>query len=89
MCNLSCAGLRVQYDISKDPGSRVVSLEARCLRCQVPTYSSVEDEEVYNVLANSFIIGGGDKYDVIKDNVIDKVQLCEYMYKIFTLVNFL
>ena len=71
------AGARVQYDLSKDPGSRVVSVEVRCLHCSVPTYSPLDDEEEYRILMQSFVIGGGDGY-LIKDHIINKISLSKY-----------
>lgn len=68
------SGARVQYDLSKDPGSRVVSVDVRCLRCTVLTYSPLDDEEEYRILLQSFIIGGGDGYR-IKDHLINKISL--------------
>ena len=68
------------YNLHQAPGGRVVSLNIRCLRCLVPTYSPVEKEEVYNLLINDWLIKGGDGYDVIKNNVIEHIELSKYMY---------
>ena len=53
----------------------MISVEVRCLRCQIPTYSPLEDDMEYTVLTISYLLGGGDGYDMFKDNIIDMVAL--------------
>lgn len=55
------------YDINKDPGNRVVSLDVLCLNCTVPEYFPLDDNAIYNVLAIDFTINGGDNYTVLKE----------------------
>ena len=67
--------MRVVYDLQQVPGQRVTSLTVRCLECEVPTYFPVEEEEIYHVLLNTFVIKGGDGYDVISNNVEEHIEL--------------
>lgn len=69
-CFMGWTGFVVVYDISKDPGSRVVRLQARCISCRVPTMEDVNDDAVYKIAMPSFIANGGDGYEVIRDNKI-------------------
>ena len=69
------SGARVVYNLQNQPGNRVVSLDVRCLKCQVPTYSPIEMEEVYDVLLNDWLIKAGDGYEMIKDNIIEHIEL--------------
>ena len=63
------------YDVSRPPGSRVVSVDVRCLHCEYPTYSPLLDDEEYNILTIAFLLNGGDGYDMFQDNILDKVEL--------------
>ena len=74
------------YNLQKQPGSRVASLEIRCLRCHVPAYSPVELEEVYNVLLGDWLIKAGDGYDVIKNNIIEHIKLSKFTARIYMYV---
>ena len=69
------SGARVVYNLQKRPGSRVVSLDVRCLKCHVPTYSPIEMEEVYDLLLADWLITAGDGYDMFKDNIIEHIEL--------------
>ncbi|XP_045195357.2 snake venom 5'-nucleotidase-like [Mercenaria mercenaria] len=69
------SGAHVVYDLSKPSGSRVVSLEVRCLKCIVPKYEPVDDEEIYNILMMDFTIKGGDGFTMIRDNLVGHVQM--------------
>lgn len=50
------AGLKVEYDISKEFGDRVTEM-------YLDDGTKIEDDEFYTVAANDFIVGGGDNYD--------------------------
>ncbi|OWF50209.1 5'-nucleotidase-like [Mizuhopecten yessoensis] len=86
---LQMSGLLVKYDLSKPKGHRVVSVEARCQECLIPAYSPLDDTDVYRVVAQAFIIKGGDGYSVLQDhherwyqyNFLDIDVLSEYLKK--------
>ncbi|XP_070589257.1 5'-nucleotidase [Erythrolamprus reginae] len=63
---LQVSGIKVVYDLSQKPGSRVISLKVLCTKCRVPTYVPVETEETYKVLLPSFLAAGGDGYYMLK-----------------------
>lgn len=73
-------GAHVVYDLSKPSGSRVVSLELRCLNCTVPKYEPVNDQAIYNVLMMDFTIKGGDGFEVIRKNIVRHVQISKFSY---------
>lgn len=60
-------GIHVVYDLSRDPGSRVVSLEVLCTACRVPAYVPLQMDEIYNVTLPSYMLFGGDGYHMLKD----------------------
>ncbi|XP_009563080.2 5'-nucleotidase [Cuculus canorus] len=64
---LQVGGIRVVYDISRAPGSRVVSLEVLCTACRVPAYVPLQMDEIYNVTLPSYMLDGGDGYNMLKD----------------------
>ncbi|KAK2524093.1 Nt5e [Columba guinea] len=60
-------GIHVVYDISRAPGSRVVSLEVLCTACRVPAYVPLQMDAIYNVTLPSYMLFGGDGYHMLKD----------------------
>ncbi|XP_013419065.1 5'-nucleotidase [Lingula anatina] len=67
---LQISGLRVVYDVSKPVGSRVVSLDVRCADCVVPEFKPLVETQLYNVATSTFLLGGGDGYEVLKNNIL-------------------
>ncbi|XP_038059746.1 snake venom 5'-nucleotidase-like [Patiria miniata] len=68
---LQFSGMIVTYDLSQTKGSRVVNAEVRCTECEVPQFVPLDLEKVYKVVMPSYIVGGGDGYSMIRDNVIE------------------
>ncbi|XP_054253646.1 5'-nucleotidase [Indicator indicator] len=64
---LQVGGIHVVYDLSRSPGSRVVSLEVLCTACRVPAYVPLQMDEIYNVTLPSYMLFGGDGYHMLKD----------------------
>ena len=79
------SGARVVYNLQNQPGNRVVSLDVRCLKCQVPTYSPIEMDAVYDILLADWLANAGDGYKMIKDNIIERIQLsmCDSLFSGF------
>ncbi|KAF7644508.1 hypothetical protein LDENG_00219920 [Lucifuga dentata] len=67
---LQVSGFHVEYDVSKDVGQRVRSLQVLCTDCRVPRYEPIQDGKVYKVVLQSFIAEGGDGYSMIRDEAI-------------------
>ncbi|MEQ2196911.1 hypothetical protein XENOCAPTIV_017783 [Xenoophorus captivus] len=62
-------GLHVEFDVSKSAGRRVRSLSILCTRCRVPQYEPVRDKELYTVVVPSYLVTGGDGFEVIKNGI--------------------
>ncbi|XP_062980980.1 5'-nucleotidase [Elgaria multicarinata webbii] len=62
---LQVSGIHVVYDLSRSPGSRVVSLNVLCTECRVPVYVPLQMEKTYKVLLPSFLAGGGDGFHML------------------------
>ncbi|XP_075779956.1 5'-nucleotidase isoform X2 [Pelodiscus sinensis] len=60
-------GIHVVYDLSRPPGSRVVSIEVLCTACRVPAYVPLQMDKTYKVLLPSFLQQGGDGYYMLKE----------------------
>lgn len=61
-------GLRVEYDLHKPNGKRVVRAFARCGECRVPIYEPIDPNKSYYVIITAFIATGGDGFKVFKQN---------------------
>ena len=58
------------FDLSRAPGSRVVEILARCVKCRVPTMLPLQQSESYEIAMPTFLANGGDGFAVIRDNKI-------------------
>lgn len=67
---LQVSGLQVELDVSRPAGRRVRTLSILCTRCRVPRYEPVRDEDVYTVALPSYLVTGGDGFDVIKNGIL-------------------
>eukprot|EP00062_Callorhinchus_milii_P009720 gi/632953828/ref/XP_007892636.1/ PREDICTED: 5'-nucleotidase [Callorhinchus milii] len=64
---LQVSGIHVSFDLSRNPGERVVLLEILCADCRVPHYEPVENQKIYKIVVNSFMAGGGDSFSMLKN----------------------
>lgn len=58
-------------DVSRPAGRRVRSLRILCTRCRVPRYDPVQDAAVYAVVLPSYLVTGGDGFDIIKNGILE------------------
>ncbi|EDV25256.1 uncharacterized protein TRIADDRAFT_57018 [Trichoplax adhaerens] len=65
---LQMSGLRVTYNLNNNPMNRVVKVEARCNKCNVPSYGPLIDNQNYKIAINTFLASGGDGYYMFRDN---------------------
>ncbi|KAJ8948435.1 hypothetical protein NQ318_007958 [Aromia moschata] len=71
---LQVSGLKVVYDMSKAPMSRVVSVKARCGNCSVPSYEDVDPSKNYSIVTTSFLaVDGGDGHYILTEHSFDRV----------------
>ena len=63
---LQVSGIKVTYDTNRRPGSRVISLKARCGQCTSPEYSVVDRKSHYTIITTNFLRDGGDGYTMLK-----------------------
>ncbi|XP_077870019.1 5'-nucleotidase-like [Saccoglossus kowalevskii] len=70
---LQMSGIRVQYNLSRPSGDRVVDVQVHCVECEnhVPVYEPLDLNKKYAVITTNYIANGGDGYDVIKYNKIE------------------
>jgi len=62
------SGLKVQYDLSRDPGFRLLKVKTICKECKEEIYEDLNDEETYEIITTSYIAGGGDGMTSIANN---------------------
>jgi 5'-nucleotidase len=66
---LQVSGLKIVYDMKRDPNDRIIELNVLCRACDIPRYESIEDEQFYRVIMPSFLADGGDGFTMIGENV--------------------
>lgn len=57
---LQVSGIKVVYNITNPVGHRVQSVEALCAECEVPNYSPLVNDKMYNIIVSKFLLDGGD-----------------------------
>ncbi|KAK2154276.1 hypothetical protein LSH36_272g04061 [Paralvinella palmiformis] len=72
---LQISGLKVNYDLTRPEGSRVVDIWENCIDCDYPRYRPVEDNETYHVLTNGYLVAGGDGYIMLRDNLLKRLPI--------------
>ena len=65
--------MMVVYDVTRPVGERVLSAMVRCGECDSPSYEPLDTEKVYTILMNSYQAGGGEGYDIVKENKLRHV----------------
>ncbi|XP_056630201.1 protein 5NUC-like isoform X2 [Diorhabda sublineata] len=85
---LQVSGIKVVYDKSKPPMSRVVSVKVRCGNCSVPIYEDIDLSKIYGIITTDFLADGNDGIYVLKEKGMDKkiedlgdVDVVEWYFK--------
>ncbi|KAL4233402.1 5'-nucleotidase [Mactra antiquata] len=83
---MQMSGIHVEYNLDMPAGQRVSSVEVRCLACDVPSYSPLQNNKEYKVFISNFILGGGDGYNIKpisleRFNTMDYVTTTAYIQK--------
>jgi 5'-nucleotidase / UDP-sugar diphosphatase len=61
------SGIRYTFDVSKEAGSRIVSVE---VLGEDGSYSPIDPAATYTVVTNNFVRNGGDGYEVFATNAV-------------------
>lgn len=61
---LQYSGVRVQYDLARNPGSRIVNAVVRCGTCYVPEFYVIEGWRTYTVLMPAALADGQYGYNM-------------------------
>ncbi|XP_050348019.1 uncharacterized protein LOC126771897 [Nymphalis io] len=61
---LQFSGIRVTYDLAKEPGSRVVNVVVRCWDCLVPQFFEIDNRN-YKILMPASLANGNNGYDML------------------------
>ena len=68
---LQVSGLQVVFDPARSRGQRVVSLRAASKHGQGEAeYQPVQDDLLYEVAISSFLVGGGDGFDMLNTDTV-------------------
>lgn len=62
---LQFSGIRAEYDLSREPGSRLVNAFARCSNCFVPDFYVIDSWRSYKVLMPASMADGAYGYDML------------------------
>lgn len=62
-------GLKVVYNVSREVGDRVVSLQVLSTKVDNTVYEPLDLMKKYRVLVPSFIVAGGDGFKVVPQHM--------------------
>ena len=81
-------GIKVTYNLKNPTGYRVIrnKVMVRCSNCTVPTFEPLNENALYGVVTNAFIMGGGDGYGVLRDHAIAKLEYSKSTYHFINLM---
>ncbi|EDV36772.1 uncharacterized protein Dana_GF13125, isoform B [Drosophila ananassae] len=65
---LQMSGLKIIYNFNNAVGQRVVSAQALCAECAVPSYKNVNETALYNIIIPSFLLEGGDGFNFTEES---------------------
>lgn len=68
------------YDLTKAPGYRVKEVLIRCSQCSIPKYEPLDMDATYQLVTNTFLIGGGDGYEVLSTHAKDFIPYGMILY---------
>ncbi len=63
------AGMRYTFALYKSPGSRILSAEV--YNAATEEFEALDENKVYRVVTNDYMLGGGDGYDMFAEYAID------------------
>lgn len=75
---LQMAGVRVEYDVNRPVGERVIKVLVRCAECDIPKYSNLDDAKLYSILVSDYLFKGGGGYVFQEDGMSAPVELGSY-----------
>lgn len=64
---LPSSGIKIVYNVTEPVGRRVISVDLLCNECAVPKYYPLDRTQIYPVIVNSFMAGGGDGMTIISE----------------------
>jgi 2',3'-cyclic-nucleotide 2'-phosphodiesterase (5'-nucleotidase family) len=59
---LQVSGIKVTFDMKREPFDRIVDVKILCQECTMPRYEPLDNAKEYRVIMPSFIAEGGDGY---------------------------
>lgn len=65
---LQVSGLKIVYNFNNAVGHRVISAQALCTECSVPSYKNVNETALYNIIIPSFLLEGGDGFNFTEES---------------------
>lgn len=71
------SGMRVTYNMKNAVGSRVQSVTIRCSDCKEPSYEPIDQNRQYTIITTKYLMNGGDQFTMIKNGIINAVDLSE------------
>jgi len=65
---LQVSGMKVVYNVDREPGSRVCRVEVLCGHCNHGEYQELEDDRMYSVVIAKYPANGGDGQSAVNEN---------------------
>lgn len=63
---LQMSGMHVVYNLNKNIGDRVESVNVLCSNCTIPIYEKLNMNQTYGIMIDTFLHRGGDGYEMFR-----------------------
>jgi 5'-nucleotidase len=87
------SGIKVVYDLNRQPYDRIIELKVLCQKCPIPKYEPLVDSKMYKVSLTNYIADGGDGWSMFPETITSRTEgprdidaLADYIKK-FTPLN--
>ncbi|XP_071498726.1 5'-nucleotidase-like [Diadema antillarum] len=74
---LQVSGMKIEYDLTREDGDRVYRAQVQCQDCVgdgSEEFVDVDPDELYYVIMNSYMAGGGGGFEVVRDNKVQHIS---------------
>lgn len=68
------SGMKVVYDLKRQPYDRIVEIKVLCQKCPIPKYEPLNDTKIYKVSLTNYIADGGDGFTMFPEGRVSQTE---------------
>jgi 2',3'-cyclic-nucleotide 2'-phosphodiesterase (5'-nucleotidase family) len=67
---VQASGVKVTFDLSRDPFDRIVDIKVLCQKCDIPRYEALDDKKIYKIVISDYVAEGGAGFTMFPGNIV-------------------